>query len=458
MSEYKQQEILEDRRGKVVRDRPVFYPQHSDTAHPEQRSGVQREQGGTGGRTPGLPPAGLGGPRPHSGGGGLGEQTAAVAYRLFPQPYRSALDIKRSTINHEGKTLSPQLKADGLAGKVAESFFKIIGAEKSAHNMQKLIRSVEYISRDYSLSLEDERGNLYDEVGVQQILERWQRVQHIPTEPGEKSPSAVSRHAIISVPAGSDVEALRVSVRQLIDEVFTTKGYELLWTIHENNADYPNEPDHPHAHLIINALSHEDKRLDLRKADLRHIRERFAVIAREHGIELNATSRTVRGRQGAKHLRRKAILQKQAQQAQRAPQPRQEQSKDDDKTRQSEKWRQRAYQTREAVIANSRDWGKILVQSEQAADKQRGIQLLSHAAKLVEQREDELILDRAQAARAQAQARIQEAIKKRKQQEREIKAGRATYSEAELKKQRYARLIRERRERALREQEMDLGR
>lgn len=57
----------------------------------------------------------------------------------------------------------------------------------------------------------------------------------------------------------------------------------------------PKEPDHPHVHLLVKAVNSQGKRLNLRKQDLRYLRERFAVIAKKYGIDLNATSRAVRG-------------------------------------------------------------------------------------------------------------------------------------------------------------------
>ena len=57
----------------------------------------------------------------------------------------------------------------------------------------------------------------------------------------------------------------------------------------------PNEPDHPHVHLLIKAINSKGKRLNLRKEDLRYLRERFAVIAKKYGIDMNATTRAQRG-------------------------------------------------------------------------------------------------------------------------------------------------------------------
>ncbi|MBQ9274263.1 MAG: hypothetical protein IJ228_05555 [Succinivibrio sp.] len=393
--------------------------------------------------------------------------------------------------------MSPERKADGLAEGMAESFFKLIGARKSPHNLQQLKDSLKYISRDYDLKLEDERGNLYGKAEVQKILEHWQGIRDIPTKEGEKSSYAVSRHAIISVPAGSDVDALRDSVRELAAEVFTSKGFELFWTVHEHNDDHPNEPDHPHAHLIINAMSRAGKpckssRLNLRKADLQHIRERFAFIAREHGIELNATSRTVRGQHGAEHLKEKMFKQNDRPDMQNSQTTEREQEKTrpNDHSK-STKRRQRAYLARDEVIANCREWGETLLKSTDPADKKRGAQLLAHADRMERQREAELKLDRdlqkvseqekgkeqnerttkATSSRSALKypqqdqntkhndnARTREAIRKRKAHERDIREGRATYTEGELKKQRYAQYIREKRERARRQQDQELQR
>ena len=51
--------------------------------------------------------------------------------------------------------------------------------------------------------------------------------------------------------------------------------------MHENNLDHPDEPDHPHIHILVKAINVKGKRLNIRKQDLRYLRERFAVLAKK---------------------------------------------------------------------------------------------------------------------------------------------------------------------------------
>ena len=107
--------------------------------------------------------------------------------------------------------------------------------------------------------------------------------------------SADARRLIFSCPKGSDPEAVKATVRELAKETFGSEGFSYVFGMHNKSEDMPNEPDHPHVHVLIKAVSDSGKRLNLRKEDLRYLRERFAVLAKQHGIDLNATSRAQRG-------------------------------------------------------------------------------------------------------------------------------------------------------------------
>jgi hypothetical protein len=53
---------------------------------------------------------------------------------------------------------------------------------------------------------------------------------------------------------------------------------------------------HPHVHPVVSAHRREGGRLNIRKADLRRWRERFAEQLRSHGVAANATPAQLRGR------------------------------------------------------------------------------------------------------------------------------------------------------------------
>jgi len=57
---------------------------------------------------------------------------------------------------------------------------------------------------------------------------------------------------------------------------------------------HTDEP-HPHVHLVLRATSEDGRRLNIRKATLRHWRSQFAQQLRELDVPANATERAVRG-------------------------------------------------------------------------------------------------------------------------------------------------------------------
>ena len=59
---------------------------------------------------------------------------------------------------------------------------------------------------------------------------------------------------------------------------------------------YPrNNAKHPHVHLTVRTVGHDGIKLNLRKADLQHLRDQFAQRLRQRGIEAEATPRHARG-------------------------------------------------------------------------------------------------------------------------------------------------------------------
>ncbi|MDA3856943.1 MAG: nickase, partial [Roseovarius sp.] len=52
---------------------------------------------------------------------------------------------------------------------------------------------------------------------------------------------------------------------------------------------------HPHEHLTLRTVGHDGMKLNLRKADLQHLRDTFAGKLRQRGIEAESTPRSARG-------------------------------------------------------------------------------------------------------------------------------------------------------------------
>ena len=75
---------------------------------------------------------------------------------------------------------------------------------------------------------------------------------------------------------------------------------------------HTDEP-HPHVHLVLKARSEEGDRLHIKKATLRHWREKFAENLRELGIAANATERAARGESRANRRERNYLAARSAQ-------------------------------------------------------------------------------------------------------------------------------------------------
>lgn len=99
---------------------------------------------------------------------------------------------------------------------------------------------------------------------------------------------------IFSMPAGTPPEKVLAAVRDFAREEFGLQ-HRYAMVLHTD------EP-HPHVHVVVKAVSQAGVRLNIHKATLRHWRQEFARHLRDHGVEANATERSVRGQSRAPKL------------------------------------------------------------------------------------------------------------------------------------------------------------
>jgi hypothetical protein len=99
---------------------------------------------------------------------------------------------------------------------------------------------------------------------------------------------------IFSMPAGTPPKKVLAAVRDFAQEEF---GLEHRYAM----VLHTDEP-HPHVHVVVKAVSEAGVRLNIHKATLRHWRQEFARHLRGHGVEANATERSVRGQSRAPKL------------------------------------------------------------------------------------------------------------------------------------------------------------
>lgn len=201
------------------------------------------------------------------------------------------------------KLLSAHDKASGIVNGRAESFVKVDKASTGIKTGKHLHEAAKYIARNGDIALENEDGMILQKSDLKLEINEWITDQAIPDTDADlakrqeqegKSRPADARRLIISCPKGTDPEALKKAVREFAEETLKNRGYRYVFGMHCKSDMHPNEPDHPHIHILIKSVSFDKRRLNLRKTDLKQMRERFAVIARQYGIELNATNRAVR--------------------------------------------------------------------------------------------------------------------------------------------------------------------
>lgn len=151
-----------------------------------------------------------------------------------------------------------------------------------------------YIGRHGELEIETDDGQRLSGRGVgRYLVDDWdldleedrKRLDLFATN--RRKPSKLVHRLIFSMPAGTPPRKLLAAVRDFAREEFGLK-HRYAMVLHTD------EP-HPHVHVVVKALSENGARLNIRKATLRYWRQEFARQLRVHGVEANATGRSVRG-------------------------------------------------------------------------------------------------------------------------------------------------------------------
>lgn len=180
-------------------------------------------------------------------------------------------------------------KVDSVIQRPRSVMVKISGGGKS---MRRIADHWAYISRNGEIPLEDEDGDTVkgrDE--LKELREEWQHGGYpIPDEGGRRREAF---NIVLSMPAGTRPEGVRLAVRDFAAREFA--GHQYVMALHTQDTDPDDKPSpHPHVHLCVKACGMDGRRLNPRKADLHRWREGFAEALREHGIEATATTRAQR--------------------------------------------------------------------------------------------------------------------------------------------------------------------
>lgn len=185
--------------------------------------------------------------------------------------------------------MSSRAKAEKFARGTPEAVVKM--DRPSIKSQKHLTEAGRYISRNGKLECEDGDGYVISDTDtLDATMEDWaDKDKAERAKSSSRQRFAMARRFVISTPTGTDPEALRKAIREFAAEQFRDKGYEYIWTLHLDT-------DNPHAHILVRSLSKDGKRLHYNNREFRAFRERWCVVAEKYGIDLNATSRAVRGK------------------------------------------------------------------------------------------------------------------------------------------------------------------
>ena len=155
-----------------------------------------------------------------------------------------------------------------------------------------------YISRQGKLELETDEGErIKSRDEHKTLLKSW----HLELSAGQYrrqnergGPARTLKlvhNIVLSMPAPTPPEKVLAAARKFAKEKFALQ-HRYAMALH-------TDQKHPHVHLVVKAESELGRRLHIDKLLLREWREDFARMMRDQGIEANATSRVVRGRNKA---------------------------------------------------------------------------------------------------------------------------------------------------------------
>ncbi len=155
------------------------------------------------------------------------------------------------------------------------------GARVAAH--------FDYISRNGKLDLENSLGDtLTGKAATATLYADWMQSHDEDRANGLATDrTRITTSIVFSMPGNINAAAVKDAVRALAHQEFGGR-HEYVMALH-------TDTKHPHVHLTLRTVGHDGVKLNLRKADLQHLRDTFASKLRQRGIEAESTPRSARG-------------------------------------------------------------------------------------------------------------------------------------------------------------------
>ncbi|MCL1624216.1 relaxase/mobilization nuclease domain-containing protein [Moraxella sp. Tifton1] len=194
---------------------------------------------------------------------------------------KSSGGLKSSTSKRNYSSSPKQAATNAIKAtnaKLPQVVVKISGSSKGANKAQA---HANYIGRHGKVEIEDQDGNKYKGKDEQKILlDGWKaQGMHDKHETGSRREAF---HFVFSMPKGTNPEAMKDAVKNLVKEEFEGHQYFLAQHL---------DTDSPHVHVLVNATNDRGERLNPRKQDLHNYRINFVHKLREQGILATATRR-----------------------------------------------------------------------------------------------------------------------------------------------------------------------
>ena len=172
------------------------------------------------------------------------------------------------------------------ARRAPEVVVRITGRQ---HGGGHVLANFSYISRlghgaDEELGLHTSDDDIIRDGREMQILAQDWHEWEMGDDARRKGATSISM--ILSMPTGTDSEALKNAALDFAREEFANRS----WV-----ASLHIDRDHPHVHLTFARRDHDGRRFHPDRDDLFRYRQRFAEKLRDQGIEANATPAKARG-------------------------------------------------------------------------------------------------------------------------------------------------------------------
>lgn len=204
-----------------------------------------------------------------------GDRSAKASKSSFAHKVKQSIGNNSKSSSKKGGAAG----STGAKGNSREVMVKITGSGKTARGIKN---SINYISRESELKLQDDQGEFYE--GVEAIPDTYGYM----TDPedrerlDEEKNINITHNMVFSAPsiAGVPHEVMQETVREVLKEKYPNNRF--LTAFH-------NDTDNPHVHALLRIPDTSGKRINIRKQDLRDLRTGFAQKLQAKGYNVKAT-------------------------------------------------------------------------------------------------------------------------------------------------------------------------